>query len=301
LRTLVLIFGVYLPPKPFLFFFTSEISLKVVLVVSKLEGSEFSPGFQAPSLDLKGNETHMKLCLSLVSLAAVAAAGAQTVVPSNLANTDANATFAFFVEGSSSRTYQSIIAASQLTDLVGRNLTGVSFRINAGSNGWPGTGGSMSMFEVRIGEGVAPSAVTGTFANNFVGDTSLVRSGSLTIDSGAYTTGGSPNAFGTPIGFDTPYLYSGGNLTIEYRYSGMPMGTGQPIFDAAFTGQEGFGTEYASAFATTSWETEAWLFGDESRAIVTQFSSAAPVPEPATMAVLGLGALSLIRKRRNKV
>jgi hypothetical protein len=107
--------------------------------------------------------------------------------------------------------------------------------------------------------------------------------------------GGAPNAFGPLITFNTPYLYSGGNLTVEYRFTGISNETSQPSLDAA-SADVGQGTDYVAQFATTNTATTS--IGLNGRFVVTRFSST-PVPEPASIAILGLGALALIRRKRS--
>ncbi len=240
----------------------------------------------------------MKFNLTLFVVGASALASANTVSPNHLANTDGNSFFVFTVETGSSRLYQSVIAESQLTDLVGQNINGLAWRLDSEAGAWPAFGGTISEFEIRIGSGVAPNAISTTFASNFTNGSTLVRSGGLTFNPGDFSTGGSPNNWGPTINFDTPYLYTGGNLTVEYRFTGMPLGAGQAKLDASFTGEQGFLTDYAAVW---NWgdELASWLPANQNRAIVTQFS-AAPVPEPATLAALGVGAIALIRRRASK-
>ncbi len=237
-----------------------------------------------------------KIC-ALAALAASVAGSAQ-VVPNHLAATEGNSNFFLFVAGTTTRKYQWTIGASQLTGLVGKNITGFSMRLDGASTaGWPATGGTMSSFDVLMGAGVSPASVSSTFASNFVGTPATVRTGSLTVAANSYGSGGAPNAFGPTIGFTSSYFYSGGDLTMEARFTGMPAGTAQPSLDAAFTGEPGFGTAYSSAWATTNTATTANFSGTASRFVVVNFEGTA-VPEPATMLALGTGVAVLLRRRR---
>lgn len=236
----------------------------------------------------------MRTYLSVFALACVGIAGAQTVVPNHRTASEGNSNFFLFVSGTTTRTYQQTIAASQLTGLVNTNLNGLQFRMDsAATAAWPLTGGTITNFQITIGQGVAPSAQSINFASNFVGTPTVVRTGSLTIAAGSYTVGGSPNAWAPTISFNN-YLYTGGNLTVEYRFTGMPTGTAQPSLDAcsADTGQA---TDYVAMFASTNTATSGLALNG--RFVVTRFSGTA-VPEPATMAILGLGAAALLRRRR---
>lgn len=231
----------------------------------------------------------------IASLVAVSCSSFGLVVPNSADGIAAPSTFNFNTTSVSGRTYQFVISSSQLTSAVGQNLTGMSFRLNESATAaWPVTALSYSQFDITIGAGVAPSSISGTFADNFTGSTTQVRAGALNVAAGAYSFGGNPNVFGPTIAFDLPYLYSGGNLTVELRMSNVPSGTPGLSLDAvAATGGVGYGTDFAAKWTGNS----AGTAGSNGNFVVTDFSTEA-VPEPMTLAVLALGGLAMARRRR---
>jgi len=234
-----------------------------------------------------------RFCVAAAVLASVASVSAQTVVPNHLASAEGNSNFFLFV-ASGSRTYQEIIAASQLTSLVGTNLTGLQFRLDSAATGaWPTASGSLSDFTVNIGPGVTPAAQSLTFASNFTSTPTTVRTGVLNMNAGDYTFGGSPNGWAPVITFNSGYAYGGGDLTVEFRFTGFA-GQAQPSLDAA-SGDTGQGTNYVAEFQTGNTATTGIALNG--RFVVTQFVTSA-VPEPTSMAALGLGVIALVKRRR---
>lgn len=220
------------------------------------------------------------------------------VVPNAFSATEGPSVFSLTTNTAGGRTYQFIIDESQLTAFVNTNLTGMSFRLNSGAN-WPTIPVSMSFFDVFVGSSVDPTAASDTFASNFTGSVMQVRSGAVSFNPGDFPTGGTPNGFGPTIGFNmSSYLYTGGDLSILMRFA-TQTGTGgtptQAAFDAisSLDAGNGWGTLFAGRWSSGSLATS----GNNANFIVTQLS-ATPVPEPATMAVLGLGALALMRRRK---
>lgn len=241
----------------------------------------------------------MKTALIVGALAVVAGAYADGVVPNAFAAVEAPSSFSLTSTATAGRTYQMTIAASQLTGFVGQNLTGMTWRLNnTATAAWPSVLTSFTQWDIRIGAGVAPAAMSSTFASNFTGGNTLVRSGALSFNPNSFTIGGSgstPNAFGPNIGFSTNYLYAGGDLCIEMRFSAQSGATNQPAFDgvAATDTANGWGTLFAGRWTSNV----AGTTGGNANFLVTNFTSTA-VPEPASMAVLGLGAAALLRRRR---
>jgi hypothetical protein len=240
----------------------------------------------------------MKRTLVLSLFGAVAVAHADLgVVPNAYANTGGTGVFLYMV--TTARTYQYVINQNQLTSFIGTNLNGLSWRLpNSATAAWPPANASFANFDIFIGPGVAPSSISsaGT-ANNYTGTPVQVRSGSLTFPTGSFTSGGSPvNSFGPMVSF-SDYFYTGGHLTVELRHSGMTGTTTTRSFDALTTSTSGYGTDFASRWvgngAGTGSLTNANFF-------VTQFSSSAPVPEPASLIALGMGGVVLLRRARAK-
>lgn len=227
--------------------------------------------------------------LAIASLSLVASA--QVVVPNAYAGTPGTSTFLYMV--TTARTYQYQINANQLTGLVGQNLNGLQWRLPTSATGpWPPADASFASFDITIGEGVAPASRSTTLANNFVGTPTVVRTGALTIPTGSFSIGGSPNPWGPTISFSN-YLYNGGHLTIEMRHTGMTGTTTTRSFDALSTTTSGYGTDFG-AYWTGSYT---GTTGGNGNFFVTRLTGS-PVPEPASMIALALGASALVRRRR---
>lgn len=242
----------------------------------------------------------MKRCFLVLMPLSIASLGfADGVVPNAFATTEAPSIFSLTTSGTAGRTYQMTIAASQLTGMVNHNISGMTFRLNnASTANWPPVNVNFASWDIYMGQGVAPSAMSNTFADNFVGSVTQVRSGGFAIAAGSFTagaTGSTPNAFGPMITFNTPYLYTGGDLALEMRFSTQLGSSVQSPFDAvaASDPNNGWGTLFAARWTANM----AGTSGSNGNFLVTNFQST-EVPEPATLAVLGLGGLAMLRRRR---
>lgn len=168
------------------------------------------------------------------------------IVPLAYASTPGNTVFVGPL-GNTPRTYQLLINSNQLTGMVGQYVTAIAMRIPTSStSAWPVSDVIYNNFDIYLAESVLPSQRRATFDSNIVGTKTQVRSGSLTIQTGAYPFNETPNRFGTEIMFNTPYHYVGGNLLIEMRHSGFT-GTSRSI-DAAGTSAPGYGTSFSACW-----------------------------------------------------
>lgn len=220
-------------------------------------------------------------------------AGAQEygVVPAGYANTNGTSSFLYMV--TTGRTYQMQINASELTQFVGKNLTGLTWRLNANAANWPpSVNADFANFDIYIGPGVDPAARSTTFANNFTSAPTQVRSGPLTFAAGSFQGAGSPAPWGVEITFNE-YLYTGGHLTIEIRHSGMTGNTTTTSFNALSTTTSGYGTRFSALWTGTYNGTT----GGAGNFFVTRLT-ANEVPAPGALALLGAGLVMGGRRRR---
>jgi len=193
------------------------------------------------------------------------------------------------------RTGQLLLSSAQLAGVnPGDTITGMAFRL------WNGltstyTGATWASYTINIGPGVDPALGSTTFASNFSGAATTVQSGPLTMTGfTSGNTGSTPNNWNDTIVFATPYVYTGGHLTIEIRHGGSGIvNPANTFLEAVATTGIGYGTEYRSFTATG----ETATVGAQATFTMARLT-VAPVPEPATMAILGLGAAALLRRRR---
>jgi hypothetical protein len=232
------------------------------------------------------------LILAALSIGAVASASTG-VVPNGYDVTSGNGTFLYMV--TTPRTYQYLIHSSQLTGFVGQNINGLQWRLlQSATTNWPPTDANFANFDVYIGPGVDPSLRSTTFAANYTSAPTQVRSGSLTLPAGSFPSTGTPHGFGPVVTF-SDYLYTGGNLTIEMRHSGMTGNTTTASFDANTSTAPGYGTLYSALWVGNNNPTT----GGQGNFFITQLT-ASPVPEPATLVALGGGLALLLRRRSRK-
>lgn len=213
------------------------------------------------------------------------------VVPNDRATQAGTGTFLWFT--TTDRTYQWIIHQDQLSSLMGLELTGITWRLpGSATSPWPPTvDANFSDFVITVGPGVDPAMRSTTFSANYSGTPTVVRSGPLTIPVGSYPVTGTPRDWGFEITFNVPYLYTGGHLTMTINRTAMTGNTTGGTFDAVTTTTAGWGTQYASIWASGFNPAT----GGNANFIITRFTA---VPEPATVGGLALGLLLLLRRRR---
>jgi hypothetical protein len=217
---------------------------------------------------------------------------AQAVVPNAFENSSGGGTFLGPL-ANAPRTYQSLIHESQLVSLLNFELTGLSWRLPiAATEPWPASLITFNNFDIYLSQGVTPADRSLTFANNVAGPQTQVRSGLLTIPTGAMSSGNNPNSFDLEIGFNS-WLYSGGHLLIELRHSGFS-GTSRSVDAvAASNTAAGYGTLFSAAWTGSYTGTS----GSQGNFSVTRLTTSG-IPEPTCGTVLGLLSLAALGRRR---
>lgn len=135
-------------------------------------------------------------------------------------------------------TVQWIIHASELRHIpIGSQITGYALR--ASSTGFPAFPTLFGIYDVTMSTATrTPLAPSRTFALNDGPDRVLVRSGPLAFVPGDFPGGSEPNPPGAVIWFDRPFLYTGGNVCITVRHSGIAgMGSVDGTFSVSTTRQ----------------------------------------------------------------
>jgi hypothetical protein len=188
----------------------------------------------------------------------------------------------------------------------GWNLTGLKvYAYQTGSTGLPFTGGSLNIWNARPGDAGAAIIGTGTWTG-----------GTDTIQANATTTGNIFRVFNTTT--PPPGTAPGTTRRLWENSFSLSMGLGNGTYwlDYNLTAAAGFapttthqGLRGIPGANARQWTGAAWVditdtgnpVGGPAVAQDMPFIiTGTPVPEPASMAVLGLGALALIRKRRSK-
>ncbi len=189
------------------------------------------------------------------------------------------------------RTAELLFNANQLANLLGLQITGITYRLSTLPGGYPLQTTTWADYRISLGPSVAPNQATGTFATNFTASPTLVRSGPLTVPPFAWqaTGGAGPNPWGIEITFTTPYLYTGGHLGILVSHPGSDNPSeGNSLLDAAVNTSPGFGTDYRMFTATTFNAASGTETGFPT---VVRLTAVNPVPEPSSVALVSLAAL----------
>ncbi|HSU56155.1 MAG TPA: hypothetical protein VLT36_19005, partial [Candidatus Dormibacteraeota bacterium] len=182
---------------------------------------------------------------------AVVAPAAYTILPGN-------GSINTIVRGTGApRTYQQQFTPGVLGGLpAGARITALGFRVaTSGTESFPITTVTWSDYEVILAQAAHPVAsMSTTFAANMLNPV-LVKDGPLSIPANLFTVGASPNACATLMVLDTPYVYQGGDLVLQFTHPGSDS-TNIAFLDALTSSAAGYGTSFralsANAFEATT-------------------------------------------------
>lgn len=215
------------------------------------------------------------------------------------------------------RTYLAGYENAALTGDAGSvQIIGVRFKTTATASSLPGGGSwplapiSFADYTMVMGTPSTQFLTAGEFLNttstfdSWTNGLSVVRSGALTMGTGFWQLG----QWTQTITFDTPFTYNNTTspgVMFGFQHTGATGGagsTGNIFFPAAvgsFTNWNTGTTPGADAISSTVAGTPFTSAPNGfTSPIIVEFVTADPVPEPATMAVLGIGAAALLRRRR---
>lgn len=240
------------------------------------------------------------VAVAVMSSSAMAQVGSSFIVAPNVYE-DAEAPAGMFtVIATNARTYQAIFHEDQLTEFVNHEINSMAYRLNGIlTSGFPFVTTTWSRYEVELGVSVSPELATNTFEDNFLGDSTLVRSGSLTVTQFAWPAGPpGPSPWGEELVFDRSFTYEGGHLAVLIRHSGSDnQDPGNRLVDSASASSPGSGVDFTAISALGADET----VGNQTAFVPVVRFSGTPigVPEPSCIGILGsVAALSMFRRRR---
>ncbi len=198
------------------------------------------------------------LFLAAGGLTAVASAQTDVISPANMATVNGTGGLNTVVrDAGNPRAYQIVFAASELTGVVGQQLTAITWRSFSTQATFPTAALVYADYEIRAATSLtSPATMSTTFASNLGPDVVLVQDGPLTIPVSNFPgvgTGTAPFAFGGFIQFQTPFTYAGGDLVIDVRHPGATSGT-TGFLDGLVTTStaQGYGTTVKAMSQTTA-------------------------------------------------
>jgi len=185
--------------------------------------------------------------------------------------------------------YQQVFGTSDLTSAIGKQITSISFRVDEDplyGHSYPG-GFAYSSLQIRLS--ITPRAVDGLTTNldaNVGPSPVTVFDGPYVVPALRYATPVSP--FDLRFVFQTPYLYSGGNLLVDFLTPNV--NTPLPLMDAVNV-VDSVNRAYIDSSGTAR-------AGEDTLGLVARFEF---VPEPtgvllATLACAAIGCFGRIPK-----
>lgn len=149
------------------------------------------------------------------------------------------------------RTYQMQFSSAALAGLpVGAKITGLQFRLMTNSIAFPTNTVTWSDYEVTLAQAAnSISSMSANFAANMLSPV-LVKNGAISISANTFTTGTSPNPFGSLVVLDTPYVYQGGDLVMLFSHTGSDSAN-TAFLDALSTTTPGYGTDFRALSANS--------------------------------------------------